>query len=453
MILKNKRVLVLGMGVSGIGAAHLLNEKGAKVTIGEIKREKEKRAKANILSREGIKVILGPHPLNLLRNQELIVVSPGIPLDIPLLQKAQKTNIPIIGELELSFRFMKDTSLIAITGTNGKTTTTLLVGQILKKAYKNVQTAGNIGIPLSNVVREKEQIVVVEVSSFQLETVDSFSPKVSCILNITPDHLDRHLNLKKYIELKSRIFLNQKKEDFTVLNRDDFNLYLLSRKVKSKIIFFSQKEELREGVFLKKNRIIRRFDGEEEIINRDEISLPGPHNLENILCAIAVSSIYNIEKEIIREVLIHFKGLPHREEYVDEVKGVRFINDSKATNEDAVKKCLQSLKNPVILIMGGKDKGADFSSIKDEVKKGVKKIFSIGEAKEKIRNQLGGACPIFMVDNLKEAVKEAFKEAAEGDYILLSPGCASFDQFENYKQRGDMFKREVRRLKEKIEKK
>jgi len=453
MILKNKKVLVLGMGVSGIGAANLLKDGEAKVTIAEIKKDKEKRAEADILSKKEIKVVLGPHPLNLLKNQELIVVSPGIPLDIPIIQKAQTSGIPIIGELELSSLFIKDAPLIAITGTNGKTTTTFLTGQILKKAYKNVQTAGNIGIPLSNIVKEKKQIVVVEVSSFQLETVKSFSPKVSCILNITPDHLDRHLNLKKYIELKSRIFLNQKKEDFTVLNRDDFNLYLLSQKIKSKVIFFSQKEELKEGVFLKKNQIIRRFDGEEEIINRNEIPLPGPHNLENILCAISISSIYNVEKELIRETLIHFKGLPHREEYVDEIKGVRFINDSKATNEDAVKKCLQSIKNPVILIMGGKDKGADFSSIKDEVKEGVKKIFSIGEAKEKIKTQLGEFCPIFMVNNLKEAVKEAFKEAVKGDHILLSPGCASFDQFKNYKQRGDFFKKEVRRLKEKIEKK
>ncbi|MEA3485983.1 MAG: UDP-N-acetylmuramoyl-L-alanine--D-glutamate ligase, partial [Candidatus Aerophobetes bacterium] len=362
-------MLVLGMGMSGRGAAHLLKDKGAKVTIGEIKKDKEKRREATTFSREGIKVVLGPHPLNLLWNQELIIVSPGIPLDIPLLQKARGMNIPIIGELELSSRFIKNTSLIAITGTNGKTTTTLLVGKILKKAYKNVRIAGNIGTPLSNGVKEKKQIVVVEVSSFQLETINSFSPRVSCILNITPDHLDRHLDLKEYIELKSRIFLNQKKEDFTVLNRDDPRLYLLSRKPKSKVIFFSQKEELKEGVFLKKNQIIRRFNGEEEIIKRDEIPLPGPHNLENILGAISICSIYNIEKEIIREVLIHFKGLPHREEYVDEIKGVRFINDSKATNEDAVKKCLQSLKNPVILIMGGKNKGADFSSIRDEVKK------------------------------------------------------------------------------------
>jgi len=446
MLLKGKRVLVLGMGVSGIAAAHLLEEKGAKVLLGEVKDNREKRAEAEKLNHKGIEVILGPHPLNLLEGKELIVVSPGVSLNIPLLQRARLMGIPIIGELELAFRFLKRESLVAITGTNGKTTTTLLTGKILGKAGKNVQIAGNVGIPLSGIVKEDREIIVAEVSTFQLETIDKFSPFVSCLLNITPDHLDRHLSLENYTDLKARVFLNQGKKDFAILNKDDPEVYSLASKIKAQIVFTSQKDNLEKGVFLQGTHIKRRFDREEEIISCDEMNFAGSHNLENILSSIAIASLYNVEREVIREALMEFKGLPHRIEWVGEFGGVEFINDSKATNEDAVRSSLESIRKKTILIMGGKDKGANFSSLKDIIKKKVKKLILLGEAKKSIRAQLLNLCPMQEVENMKQAVRQAFKDAQKGECILLSPGCASFDQFKDYRERGDVFKREVRRL-------
>ncbi len=444
--IKNKKVLVLGRGVSGTAAAYLLKEKGARVLIGEIEESEEKRAKAREMMDNGIKVILGPHPLGLLEGQELIVLSPGIPLDIPLLQKARSLNIPIIGELELAFRFLKEESLVGITGTNGKTTTTFLTGKILEKADKNVQIAGNVGIPLSKTVGQGAEIIVAEVSTFQLETIDKFSPFISCVLNITPDHLDRHLNFKNYVHLKSRIFLNQTQDDFTILNKDDTVLYPLALKTKAEVIFISRKEELERGVFLKGNRIKRRFDREEKIISCGQITFAGSHNLDNILSSVAIASLYGIEREVIKEALLEFEGLPHHTERVGEVGGVEFIDDSKATNEDAVRSCLESMRKKTILIMGGKDKGADFSSSKNLIRKKVKELILLGEAKKKIKDQLVGLSPIKEVEGMKEAVREAFKDAQKNDCVLLSPGCASFDQFKDYKERGEVFKREVAKL-------
>ena len=448
MRVKDKKVLVLGMGVSGVAAAHLLRDEKAIVTIAEIEDSEDKRGEAKKLSQKAIKVILGPHPLSLLEGKELIVVSPGVPLTIPLLQKARLRGIPILGELELAFRFLRGKSLVAITGTNGKTTTTLLTGKILEKAGKDVQIAGNVGVPLTKIARGKSEIIVAEVSTFQLETIDKFSPYISCILNITPDHFDRHLSLENYSDLKARIFLNQKNKDFTVLNRDDARVYPFAFKTKAQVIFVSKKDDLEKGVFLQDARIKRRFDKEEEIVSYKEITFAGSHNLENILSSVAIASLYGIEAEIIKEALMEFKGLPHRVEWVGEVEGIEFINDSKATNEDAVRSSLEFRSKKTILIIGGKDKGADFSSLKKVVGEKVKKIILLGEAKRSIRAQLVDLCPIEEVEDMKEAVRQAFKDAGRGDSILLSPGCASFDQFKDYKERGEVFKREVKLLQE-----
>jgi len=453
MMIKDKKVLVLGMGTSGLSAAHLLRSKGARVTIGEKNDTKEMQDKQRKLAKEGIEVILGPHPKKLLQNQDLIVISPGIPLEIPLLQEARRENIPIIGELELAFRFLPHTSLIAITGTNGKTTTTVLTGEMLKRANKSVRIAGNIGLPLSQAVGEDNQIIVTEVSSFQLETIDKFRPFVSCILNITPDHIDRHLSFDKYIKIKSRIFLNQENDDFTILNKDDPRVFPLAKKTKGRVIFFSQKEKVRKGAFIKGERIIRRLENEEEIISTDKVLLSGSHNLENILSSIAMASLYGVEKETIRYVLRNFKGLPHRVEYVDEIEGVEFVNDSKATNVDAVGRCLDSIKRPIILIMGGRDKGADFSPLNERMKNKVRETILLGEAKKRIKAQFSSIFSILEVEGLKEAVRIAFQDARRGDCILLSPGCASFDQFRDYKERGEAFKKEVKKIREEIEKK
>lgn len=446
MMLKGKKVLVLGMGISGMGATRLLKDKGAKVTINELEDSKEMRARAREFERNGIKVILGSHPLEILPGHQLIVLSPGIPLDIPLLRQAEKLHIPIMGELELAYRFLPDRSLIAITGTNGKTTTTVLTEKILKKAYKDVQIAGNIGIPLSEVVRRPGKIIVTEVSSFQLETIKKFSPFISCILNISPDHLDRHPDLEQYIWLKSRILTNQESDGYTILNRDDPRVYPLRRKTRAEVIFFSQKERLERGVFLKGPHIMRKFEGEEVVVSRDEISFTGSHNLENILSAIAIASLYRLEREAVREALLEFKGLPHRCEPVARIRGVDFINDSKATNEGAVKSCLESIAQPIILIMGGKDKVANFFYLRNAIKERVKRVILLGEAKRVIKAQLNTICLLSEVENMRDAVREAFNKAQKGDCVLLSPACASFDQFKNYEERGKVFKEEVRKL-------
>ncbi len=451
MKVKNKKILVIGMGKSGVGAAYLLKDEGARVVIAERKEDEEKKA-AQLL-KEDIDVVLGPHPGKLLQGQELIIVSPGVPLNIPLLQEARRVNIPIIGELELAFHFLKNQSLVAVTGTNGKTTTASLTAELLRKAGKDVNLAGNEWTPLSEVVKKKSEIIIVEVSSFQLETVKDFSPYISCILNITPDHLDRHQEMEKYIEIKSHIFLRQSKNDFVVLNKDDPYTYSLSKFVKSKVIFFSQREKLREGVFLEEDNIISRFKKEEKLISLKEIRLPCPHNIENILASIAISSLYRVNREPIRKVLEEFKGLPHRAEFVDNIRGVKFIDDSKATNEAAVRKSLTSIQSPIILIMGGKDKRANFSSLRGKVRDKVKKLILLGSSKKNIKKDFLNACPLIEVEDLKEAVRVAFESTNKGDCVLLSPGCASFDQFANYKERGKVFQREVKRLKEGIERK
>jgi UDP-N-acetylmuramoylalanine--D-glutamate ligase len=452
MKLKDKKVLVLGMGISGMGMIDLLEKQGAKVVVGEIKDTPEMQVKAKELEGRGIKVHLGPHSLYLLDHQDLILPSPGISLDIPLLQRAKDKGISIMGELELASRFIKDTSLVAITGTNGKTTTTFLTGQILKRAREDVEVAGNIGTSLSGVAQRKSSIIVVEVSSFQLETIEKFHPFISSILNISPDHLDRHHSFGQYAHLKGRIFLNQNKEDFTILNKDDPLVHSLAKKTRARRVFVSQKNQSDLGVFLRKGRIIARFGREEEIASLSRIKFPGFYNLENILSAVAISSLYRVSSEVIRDVLERFKGLPHRAEDVGRVGGVRFINDSKGTNEGAVKRCLEGVRGPVILIMGGRDKGANFSILRPLIEEKVKEIILIGEAKEKIEKELSGICPIVKSDELPSAVRYAFDGAEAGDSVLLSPGCTSFDQFKSFEERGEIFKREVGKLREEHEK-
>ena len=420
--------------------------------VGEIRDTPEMQAKAKELEERGMKVHLGPHPLHLLDHQDLVVSSPGISLDIPLLQRAKDKGVSIMGELELASRFIKDISVVAITGTNGKTTTTFLTGGILKRAGVGVEVAGNIGISLSGVAQKKCSIIVVEVSSFQLETVEKFHPFISCILNISRDHLDRHQDLTQYAHLKGRIFRNQSKEDFTILNKDDPLVYPLAKKTEARRVFVSQKNEPDLGVFLRSDRIMARFDREEEIASLSRIKFPGCYNLENILSAVAISSLYGVSPEVIQDVLEKFKGLPHRAEAVGRVRRVRFINDSKATNEGAVKRCLGGIRGPVILIMGGRDKGANFSVLRSVIKEKVKELILIGEAKEKIEEELSGICPMVEADALPSAVRYAFDDAKAGDSVLLSPGCTSFDQFKSFEERGEVFKREVEKLREEYEK-
>ncbi|MCG2675748.1 UDP-N-acetylmuramoyl-L-alanine--D-glutamate ligase [bacterium] len=444
MELKGKRVLVVGMGRAGVAAAKLLETKGARVTITDKKGREELKEALRKLEKRGMGIETGGHPLELLEDTEIIVASPGVPPNIPLLERAKEKRIPVIGELELASSFLK-VPIVAVTGTNGKTTTTTLIGKILKEEGKRVAVAGNIGHPLSSCLGKDYELIVSEVSSFQLERIKTFHPFISIMLNIAPDHLDRYRDLNEYIGAKKRIFLNQGKGDFAVLNRDDSNCSTFSTEAKK--IFFSR-EELAEGVYLKKEIIIANLFGRsQEVIHREEIGIKGPHNLENALAAITACLILKVKVTSIRRVLKEFKGVPHRMEFVKKVKGVRFVNDSKATNVSSVMKSLASFTEPIILIAGGRDKGLDYSPLRPLVEKRVKALILLGEAKEKIAQALSFCKRIKMAEDMKEAVDIAFGLAEEGEIVLLSPACSSYDMFKDFEERGEVFKKAIRELK------
>jgi len=444
MELRGKRVLVIGMGRAGVAAARLLENKEARVTITD-RRGKEKLKEAyKELEGRGIRIETGGHPLELLEDKELIVASPGVPPNIPLLERAKEKKIPIIGELELASSFLK-IPIVAITGTNGKTTTATLIGEILEGERKRVAVAGNIGRPLSSCVGKNYELIISEVSSFQLERIKTFHPFISIMLNISPDHLDRYRDLNEYIGAKKKIFLNQEKSDFAVLNRDNPNCSTFSTKAKK--IFFSR-EELEEGIYLEEGRVMANLSGGlQEVIHREAIGIKGPHNLENALAAIATCLVLRVKVANIKKVLKEFKGILHRMEFVGEIKGVRFVNDSKATNVSSVMKSLVSFKEPIILIAGGRDKGLDYSPLRPLVEKRVKALILMGEAKEKIAQALSSCKRIKMAEDMKEAVNIAFGLAEEGEIVLLSPACSSYDMFQNFEERGEAFKKAARELK------
>ncbi len=446
-----KSALVIGMGKSGREAALLLQKKEVKVVVGEIENDYKMEKEAEKLRKKGIQVALGSHSLNLLKDKEIVVVSPGVSLMIPLIQEARQKGIPVIGELELAYRYLTNQTVIAITGTNGKSTTVMLTTEILSRAGFEVKMAGNIGIPLSQVAREPSPVIVVEVSSFQLESVKQFSPHIFSLLNITPDHLDRHSNFAKYIEIKSNLLRKLKVNDFAILNRDDEIIYPLAKKTKAKVIFFSEKEKPKKGVFLEGNKIVACLK-DRFVIPTNNLSLTNFHSWENVLCSVAISALFKVKEEVIREALLSFKSLAHRQELVGGIEGVNFIDDSKATNVGAVFKCLNLLEKPIILIMGGRDKGGDFSKLKPKIKEKVKLIILVGEAKRKIKEQLSDIKNLMEVNSIKEAVRISFKMAKKGDSVVLSPGCSSFDEFKNYKERGNVFKREVKKLEKEVEK-
>jgi len=451
MELSEKKVLVVGMAESGIAATRFLLARGAKVVVSELKGEEVVAEKAMALRALGATVETGGHSRESFLSAELIVVSPGVPLGIPGLAEARRKNIPIISEIELAYRFARG-RIIGITGANGKTTTTTLVGEILRKAGFRVEVVGNIGRPFINYAEREVDYFVLELSSFQLEAIDHFRADIAVLLNITPDHMDRYSSFEDYAEAKGRIFLNQREDDFAVVNLDDPVSRKIAEKVGSKLIWISRTRELSEGVFVSGDRVSYRLgDGKGEVIPLSEIALFGVHNLENVLSAVAVALIVGARPEPLREVLRSFKGLPHRLEFVAEIEGIRFFNDSKATNIEAVAKAIESFESPLILILGGRDKNGDFSALIPLIKKRVKTVLTIGEAAKKIEGILGDVVPLRRVSSLAEAVKVGFSEGKPGDTVLLSPGCASFDMFLNFEERGDVFKEEVRKLKRRRE--
>jgi UDP-N-acetylmuramoylalanine--D-glutamate ligase len=442
MELKNKRVLVVGLGRSGAASALFLQEHGAKVTVSDSKSEAQLQSDVPALLDRGVSIETGRHGERTFRDQDLIVVSPGVPSDQPQLQHARTLGIPVIGEVELAFRYLQG-KVLAITGSNGKTTTTSLVGEILAKSGKKMLVGGNIGTPVISLAGKStpDTIVVLEISSFQLETIEQFCPWIAAILNITPDHLDRHHTFQAYVDAKARIFENQKAGDFVVLNADDPTCVGLKDRIKGSLYWFSRKQAVEQGAYVKGDDIMFRQDGLQTVIlSRHDIHLKGAHNLENVLAAVCMSMLAGCSPEQVRRGVSEFRAVEHRLEMVSTIHGVGFYNDSKATNVDATVKALESFPGNIHIILGGKDKGSDYTVLKPLLRERAKKVYLIGAAAEKIASQISGSAPLVHSGTLDRAVKQAFEAAQPGDIVLLAPACASFDQFENYEQRGRVFK-------------
>ena len=447
---KNKNITVVGLGKSGLAAAEFLENLGARVKVTEAKGDVETKTGIQKLRKKNIEFEFGRHRRDFIKGSDLIVASPGVSSGAPPLLWAKKAGIPVIGELELASCFVP-CPIIAVTGTNGKTTTATLLGEILKKKHK-VEVAGNIGRPLSALVPNLtgEHLLVLEVSSFQLERIKDFHPKISIILNVTPDHLDRYSDFDDYLLAKKRIFLNQGPGDYAIFPADTPYTESLVKEVKCNHMFFGAQPGLRPGVFCQDSAIYFNLNGRrEKILDERNIRLKGAHNRENIMAALAAACILKEDLKTVAEVIKNFSGLEHRMEVVSQIQGVRFVNDSKSTNADSLLKALQSFPR-IILIAGGRDKGADFTPLRNEIEERVSEIILLGEAKEKLKDAWRNTRPIHPVENLEEAVALARKLAKRGEVILLSPGCSSFDMFKNFEERGRAFKEIIHKLKSKI---
>src|SRR6266581_2991380 len=450
MELNGKRALVVGLGKSGVASALFLKAHGAKVTVSDTKSGDELRNEIPVLLDHGITVESGGHGDRTFRGQDLIVVSPGVPVDAPPLVQARALGEAVIGEIELAAQFLPG-PIVAITGSNGKTTTTTLTGEIMTAAGLPALVGGNIGTPaISLAERAKpETAIVLEISSFQLETIQTFRPKVAVVLNVTPDHLDRHRTFEVYVDAKARIFENQQSSDFAVLNADDLTCVAMGARTRAQVFWFSRQKEVQHGACVREGNIVFRDDsGQREIMQVSEIPLKGAHNLENILAAVCAGALMGCAPERIRQAVSDFKAVEHRLEFVTTIRGVDYYNDSKATNVDATIKALESFPANIHLILGGKDKGSDYTVLNDLLRERVKRVYTIGAAAEKIESHIKGAAEIVHAETLDNAVRRAAAVAQTGDIVLLAPACASFDQFDNYEHRGRVFKEVVHTLAE-----
>jgi UDP-N-acetylmuramoylalanine--D-glutamate ligase len=452
MELNGKRVLVVGLGKSGTASALFLKAHGARVTASDSKTFDQFSKEIPLLLDHGIVVETGGHGERTFREQDLIVVSPGVPVDAPSLVQARARGEVVIGEVELAAQFFPG-RIVAITGSNGKTTTTALAGEILAAGGFSTAVGGNIGTPAISLIERADQdtIGVLEISSFQLETIQTFHPSIAVVLNVTPDHLDRHHTLAAYVDAKARIFENQQAGDFAVLNADDPTCVEMAGRTLAQIFWFSRKKEIKQGAFVSQGRVLFRGPGgEREIMLVSEIALKGAHNVENVLAAACVGALLGCEPEKIRSAVSHFKAVEHRLEYVATVGGVEYYNDSKATNVDATIKALESFPANIHLILGGKDKGSDYRALNDLLRQRVKRVYTIGAAAEKIESQIAsvksGGVEIVQAGTLESAIKRAAAVAQPGDIVLLAPACASFDQFTSYEHRGKAFKEAVQEL-------
>jgi UDP-N-acetylmuramoylalanine--D-glutamate ligase len=447
MNVKGKRVLVVGLGKSGVASALFLESRGARVTVSDSKAEAQLNEEIPALLDRGIVVETGKHGERTFRDQDLIVVSPGVPFDVLPLQNARRLNIPVIGEIELAAQNVEGL-IVAITGSNGKTTTTTLAGEIIASGGAKALVGGNIGTPAISFADQSspETWVVLEISSFQLETIQIFRPKIAVVLNVTPDHLDRHGSMENYTSAKARVFENQTFDDFAVLNLDNDVAAKLAAGLKPKVFWFSRAKEVERGAFVRGGNIFFKEAKAVEVMPVAEIGLKGAHNLENVLAAVCIGMLAGVEPEKIRRAVKEFKAVEHRLEFVADVDGVQYFNDSKATNVDATIKALESFPKNIHLILGGKDKGSDYTVLNTLLAERVKQVYTIGTAAQKIEQQIGNTVPIVSAATLENAIRKAAQFATAGDIVLLAPACASFDQFDSYEHRGRVFKEIVQTL-------
>lgn len=450
-----KKFLVIGAGISGFAAAKIAKKFGAEVTLSDAKLEQDIKFDFSELREVGINLIFGPQTENLLDGTDMIILSPAVPVKIPIVQAALRKNIPVISEVELAFDLAKS-EIFAVTGTNGKTTTTTLLGLLLETAYKKVGVGGNIGTALSEVALEVEEggAIAAEISSYQMEATKNFRPHVSAILNITPDHLKRHGTMEIYQAMKEKIFAQETEKDFLVLNYDDELVREIKNRAHCKVFYFSRKIELDEGAFLKNNSLVIKFGGQIfDLCTVDELGIKGGHNVENALAASMVAFLAGAKAEKISEVLKSFQGVEHRIEFVREIDGVKFFNDSKATNTDSAIKALETFSGNIILIAGGDDKLTDLTDFLKLVNERVDNLILVGDAAERfkksaIENNFDEKKILEAGYSMKKAVDIAKNISHAGQIVLLSPACASFDMYDNFEERGKDFKKIVNELTE-----
>ena len=450
MDLKNKRVLVVGLGKSGVSAALYLRSLGARVTVSDARPSEALAKEIPALLDAGVMVETGGHGVLTFRRQDLIVISPGVPLSTPEVQQVLRFGVPLIGELELASQALRG-SVIAITGSNGKTTTTSLVGHILQHAGNDTRVGGNIGLPVVELIGESTDATwhVLEVSSFQLETIDTFRPDIAAVLNLTPDHLDRHGSFENYAAAKTRITENQTPGDFLVLNAEDKPTQMVAARTRAQIFWFSGSRRVKQGAFVHGEGVYflaQEGGTPEPVMPIAEIPLRGAHNVENVLAAVAMARLAGVRADQVRSAVASFQAVEHRLQFVAKVREVDYYNDSKATNVDATAKALASFAGGVRLILGGKDKGSDYTELLPLLKERTVAVYTIGSAAETIERQLGDSFDMRHAGTLADAVRLAADEAKPGETVLLAPACASFDQFENFEHRGRVFADLVRAL-------
>lgn len=451
MEIEGKNILVVGLARSGLAATNFLLAHGAQVTITDIRSRKELKATISQIKKP-VCYSLGGHHLKDFLNADMIVLSPGVTTQLPELREAAQQKIPIYSEVELAYRFLRG-QIIGVTGSNGKTTTTALIGELLRRGKHPCVVAGNIGSPLIDSIElpttsdSFSKTFVVELSSFQLETIEKFRCHIALLLNITPDHQDRYPKFEDYIDAKERIFLQQTSEDFAILNADDPHTLKIQNKLQSSVLLFSRKQLLEKGVFVNNGIIQANWNGcQLELASIKEIRLRGNHNLENVLAASAVGLLLGITPQTMVQTFKNFSGVEHRLELVGEWNDVSFYNDSKATNIDSTSQALKALDNPLLLIMGGQDKGGDFKKLRPLMSNKVKLLILVGQSSDQIANQLQDTVEIARAKSMQDAVKLAQECSHPGDVVLLSPGCASFDMFDNFEHRGQIFKEAFQKL-------